>query len=109
MGILRKPRRDIDISSYKIDEATKKACLRQIKKITKPQLNLPRFVSVECGVRNFWHLSAKNLYTVEPKTATSPCVHFKVAFSHIEIVEIIGQNNREIISSASFSLTTSYF
>ena len=24
------------------------------------------------GVRNFWHLSAKILYTVEPKTATSP-------------------------------------
>ena len=27
---------------------------------------------------NFWHLSAKILYTVEPKTATSPCVHFEV-------------------------------
>ena len=33
------------------------------------------------GVRNFWHLSAKILYTVEPKTATSPCVHFEVAAS----------------------------
>ena len=71
------------------------------------------------GVRNFWHLSAKILYTVEPKTATSPCVHFEVAasptekktsllhvsiFSHTEIVEIIGPNTREIISSASLLL-----
>ena len=31
------------------------------------------------GVRNFWHLSTKILYTVKPKTATSPCVHFEVA------------------------------
>ena len=31
MGILRKHRRDIDISSYKIDEATKRAWLQQIK------------------------------------------------------------------------------
>ena len=30
---------------------------------------------------DFWHLSAKILYTVEPKTATSPCVHFKVSAS----------------------------
>ena len=36
------------------------------------------------GVRNFWHLSAKILYTVEPKTATSPCVHFEVATSPTE-------------------------
>ena len=36
------------------------------------------------GVRNFWHLSAKILYTVEPKTATSPCVHFEVAASPTE-------------------------
>ena len=36
------------------------------------------------GVRNFWHLSAKILYTVEPKTATSPCVHFEVAASPME-------------------------
>ena len=36
------------------------------------------------GVRNFWHLSAKILYTVEPKTATSPCVHFEVAASTTE-------------------------
>ena len=35
-------------------------------------------------VRNFWHLSAKILYTVETKTATSPCVHFKVAASPTE-------------------------
>ena len=33
------------------------------------------------GVRNFWHLSVKILHTVEPKTATSPCVHFEVAIS----------------------------
>ena len=32
-------------------------------------------------LRNFWHLSAKILYTVEQKTATSPCVHFEVAAS----------------------------
>ena len=57
------------------------------------------------GVRNFWHL-----YTVEPKTATSPCVHFEVAASYekktsllhvsvlgyFEIVEIIGPNTQEI-------------
>ena len=64
------------------------------------------------GVRNFWHSSAKILYTVEPKTATSPCVHFEVAASptekktsllHVsvlslfEIVEIIGPNTQEII------------
>ena len=36
------------------------------------------------GVRNFWHLSAKILYTVEPKKATSPCVHFEVAASSTE-------------------------
>ena len=36
------------------------------------------------GVRNFWHLSAKILYTVEPKTATSPCVYFEVAASPTE-------------------------
>ena len=65
------------------------------------------------GVRNFWHLNAKILYTVEPKTATSPCVHFEVAtsptekktsllhvpiLSRFEIVEIIGPNTREITS-----------
>ena len=76
------------------------------------------------GVRNFWHLSTKILYTVEPKTATSPCVHFEVAasptkkntsllyvsiFSRFEIVEIIGSNTREIISSASFAWTTDNF
>ena len=70
------------------------------------------------GVRNFWHLSAKILYEVESITATSPCVHFEVAalptekkasflhvsiLSHFEIVEIIGPNTQEIISSASFS------
>ena len=58
------------------------------------------------------HLSAKILYTVEPKTATSPCVHFQVAasptekkhhlhvsiFSRFEIEEIIDSNTREIIS-----------
>ena len=58
MKLLRKRRRDIDISSYKIDEATKKAWLRQITKndeATKnpsssninndeATLNLPRFV-----------------------------------------------------------------
>ena len=61
-------------------------------------------------LRNFWHLSAKILYTVEPKTATSPYVHFEVAasptekislldvsvLSYFEIVEIIGPNTREI-------------
>ena len=36
------------------------------------------------GVRNFWYLSAKILYTVEPKTATPPCVHFEVAASPTE-------------------------
>ena len=36
------------------------------------------------AVRNFWHLSAKILYIVEPKTATSPCAHFKVAVSPTE-------------------------
>ena len=36
------------------------------------------------GVRNFWHLSAKILNTVEPKTATSPCVYFEVAASPTE-------------------------
>ena len=69
------------------------------------------------GVRIFWHLSAKILYTVEPKSAASPCVHFEVAatadktsflhvsiLSHFEIVEIIGPNTREIIWSASFCL-----
>ena len=76
------------------------------------------------GVRNFWHLSAKILYTVEPKIATSPCVHFEVAasptekktsllhvsiFSHFEIVEIIGPNNPEINLSASFAWTTDNF
>ena len=30
-------------------------------------------------LRNFWHLSAKILYTVEQKTAT--CVHFEVGTS----------------------------
>ena len=82
---------------------------------------LPLFIthgaSEASGVRIFWHLSAKILYTVEPKTATSPCVHFEVAahlrkktsllhvsiFSHFEIVEIIGSNTWEIISSASFA------
>ena len=64
------------------------------------------------GVRNFWYLRAKILYTVEPKTATSPCVHFEVAASpmekntsllhvsvlgYFETVEIIGANTREII------------
>ena len=59
------------------------------------------------GVCNFWHLSAKILYAVEPKTATSPCVHFELAaspsekntsllyvsiFSRFEIVEIISSN-----------------
>ena len=63
------------------------------------------------GVRNFWHSSAKILYTVEPKK-DSPCVHFEVGasptekktsllhvsvLSHFEIVEIIGTNTREII------------
>ena len=43
MGILRKPKRDIDISSYKIDEATKRALLQQIKKMMKPQKE-PGFV-----------------------------------------------------------------
>ena len=76
------------------------------------------------GVRNFWHLSAKILYTVEPKTATSPCVHFEVAasptekntsllrvsiFSRFDIVEIIDSNTREIISSATFAWTTDNF
>ena len=70
------------------------------------------------GVRNFWHLSAKILYTVEPKTATSPCVHFEVAasptekktsllhvsiLSRFEIVEIICPYTREIILPASFA------
>ena len=65
------------------------------------------------GASDFWHLSAKILYTIEPKTATSPYVHFEVAasptekkhhfphasiFSRFEIVEIIGSNTREIIS-----------
>ena len=74
------------------------------------------------GVRNFWHLSAKILYTVEPKT--SPCVHFEVAasptekntsllgvsiFSRIDIVEIINSNTREIISSATFAWTIDNF
>ena len=36
------------------------------------------------GERNFWHLDVKILYTVEPKTATSPCVHFEVATSPTE-------------------------
>ena len=70
------------------------------------------------GVRNFWHLNAKILYTVEPKTATSTCVHFEVAapptekkisrlhvsiFSHFEIVEIIGLNTLEIIRRPPFA------
>ena len=53
----------------------------------------------------------ENFVTVEPKTATSPCVHYEVAasptekktsllhvfiLSHFEIVEIIGPNTREI-------------
>ena len=73
------------------------------------------------GVRNFWHLSAKILYTVEPKTATSPCVHFEVAasptekktsllhvsiLSRFEIVEIICPYTREIILLASFACWT---
>ena len=73
------------------------------------------------GVRNFWYLSAKILYTVEPKTATSPCVHFEVAASpmekntsllhvsvlgYFETVEIIGANTREIIWSDSFTCWT---
>ena len=40
--------------------------------------------SEACGVHNFWHSCAKILYTVEPKTATSPCVHFEVAASPTE-------------------------
>ena len=35
-------------------------------------------------LHNFWHLSAKILYTVELKTAFSPCVHFEVAASATE-------------------------
>ena len=69
------------------------------------------------GVPNFWHLSAKILYTVEPKTATSPCIHFEVAasptekktsllhvcvLSHFEIAEIIGPNTQEMTWSAFF-------
>ena len=38
-------------------------------------------MSEACVLRNFWHLSAKILYTVEPKTATSPCVYLEVAAS----------------------------
>ena len=71
------------------------------------------------GVRNFWHLSAKILYTVEPKTATFPMrfisrlrphlrkkktslLHVSV-LSYFKIVEIIGPNTQEIIWSASFA------
>ena len=60
---------------------------------------------------------------MEPKTATSPCVHFEVAasstekntsllhvsiFSRLDIVEKIGPNTREIISLASSDWTTDY-
>ena len=59
----------------------------------------------------------ENFVYSRTKTVTSPCVHFEVAasptektsllhvsiFSHIEIVEIIGLNTREIISSVSFA------
>ena len=76
------------------------------------ELLITHGASEESGVRNFWHLSAKILYTVEPKTVTSPCVHFEVAASptekktlilhvsiltHFEIMEIIGPNTTEII------------
>ena len=72
-------------------------------------------MSEASGVHNFWHLSAKILYTVEPKTATSTCVHFEVAtsptkkkpsllhvsiLSRFEIVDIIGPSTWEIILSA---------
>ena len=42
-------------------------------------------MSEACVLRNFWHLSAKILFTVEPKTATSPCVYFEVATSPTEV------------------------
>ena len=76
------------------------------------------------GVRNFWHLSAKILYTVGPKTATSPFVHFEIVasptekitsllhvsvLSYFEIVEIISPNTREITWSVSFAWTTDNF
>ena len=52
------------------------------------ELLITHGASEESGVRNFWHLSAKILYTVEPavepKTVTSPCVHFEVAASPTE-------------------------
>ena len=68
--------------------------------------NLPNHMTHDLGI-----LNAKILYTVEPKTATSPCVHFEFAaspkekktsllhvsiLSHFEIVEIIGPNTQEM-------------
>ena len=58
-------------------------CLRGSRKIWNNEEILVNSLSSSSDISeavsniNFWHLSAKILYTVEPKTATSPCVHFE--------------------------------
>ena len=67
-----------------------KVCFFFVKKLIFTRIDFREFYKHHIfthrasGVRNFWHLSAKILHTVEPKSATSPCVHFEVAASPTE-------------------------
>ena len=61
--------------------------LNEILKMLRLSIFITHGASEASGVRNFWdlwHLSAKILYTVKPKTATSSCVHFEVAATSTE-------------------------